>query len=412
MDLAAFAWLRSPAGAAALDTLANAGPLDDGAALALGQGLRRTCEPHLAAAAMTQARLRQRAQAKFGAAAAGMWFTSDGLEQATHPLVAAHRAARVTESVGPGTAVLDLCCGIGSDLLAFAAAGAHRPRGVDADPLTAALAGANLDGRAQVSVADATGVDLHADLHSAGVVFVDPARRTTRGRVFDPDAYRPPFSFVRSLLDGSAGVSAAAAKLAPGIPHELAPAGCELEWVSLRGELKEAALYSPALASNSAAGAVRRRATLLPGGASLTSAITDAQEAPPPVAAPGRWLYEPDAAVIRAHLVADLAAQLDAHLLDPTIAYLSAHELRPTPFATAYEITDVLAFSVKALRALLRERGVGTLTVKKRGSAIEPEQLRRQLLQGRQGPVATTLFVTRRAGEAVALLAQPVTRSA
>ncbi|MGQ0625387.1 MAG: THUMP-like domain-containing protein [Sporichthyaceae bacterium] len=407
MDLPGFLALRSGAGAELLAALAAADPIDDAAALALGTRFRRTHPPELVAAALTQARLRERARGKFGAGAAGMWFTSDGLEQATHPAVAAHRAARMADAVGGDSAVLDLCCGIGSDLQAFAGHGA-RPRGVDSDPLTAAMAQANLGARAQVSCADAT----TADLRSADVVFLDPARRSTRGRVFDPGAYRPPFTFVRALLDGGAGVGAAAAKVAPGIGHELVPAGCEIEWVSLRGELKEAALYSPALASRSVVGAVRRRATLLPCGESMTSAIGDEEEVPPPVAAPGRWLYEPDSAVIRAHLVADLANHLDAHLIDASIAYLSAHELRSTPFATAYEITDVLAFSVKALRTLLRERDIGTLTVKKRGSAIEPEQLRRQLLAGRRGPHAATLFVTRRAGSPVALLAAPVTRSA
>ncbi|MCZ9338945.1 SAM-dependent methyltransferase, partial [Streptomyces sp. TRM76130] len=78
-------------------------------------------------------------------------------------------------------------------------------------------------------------------------------------------------------------------------------------------------------------------------------------------------------AVIRAHLVAEVADQVGGGLLDATIAYVTADELRPTPYATAYEITDLMPFNVKKLRALLRERGVGTLTVKKRGSAVEPE---------------------------------------
>ncbi|CAM5710654.1 hypothetical protein SANTM175S_10458 [Streptomyces antimycoticus] len=62
----------------------------------------------------------------------------------------------------------------------------------------------------------------------------------------------------------------------------------------------------------------------------------------------GRWLYEPDGAVIRAHLVADVAARVGGRLIDPTIAYITTDELRPTPFATAYEITDVLPFNLEA----------------------------------------------------------------
>jgi hypothetical protein len=119
-------------------------------------------------------------------------------------------------------------------------------------------------------------------------------------------------------------------------------------------------------------------------------------------------LYEPDGAVIRAHLVADVAAQVGGHLVDPTIAYVTADELRPTQYATAYEITDVLPFSLKRLKALLREREVGTLTVKKRGSAVEPEEFRRRLKP--QGPNAATVFLTRVAGAPSMLLGHPAHR--
>jgi hypothetical protein len=120
----------------------------------------------------------------------------------------------------------------------------------------------------------------------------------------------------------------------------------------------------------------------------------------------GRYLYEPDGAVIRAHLVAELAEQLSAHLLDPTIAYLTADALRPTPYAAAYEITDVLPFNVKRLRALLRERAIGTVTIKKRGSALTPEQLRSRLRL--EGVNSCTIILTRVAGRAKMLLGQPV----
>jgi hypothetical protein len=221
--------------------------------------------------------------------------------------------------------------------------------------------------------------------------------------VFDPAAYSPPWTFVHDLLDGR--VAAAAAKVAPGIPHEIVPVGVEAEWVSVRGEVKEAALYSGVLASR-----VRRRATLLPGGDTLTAHGPDTEEEPPPVGAPGRWLYEPDGAVIRAHLVGAVAEAVDGRLLDPTIAYVTADAYVPTPFATAYEVTDVLPFHVPRLRALLAERSVGIVVVKKRGSSVLPEQLRRELLKGsRGGTVEATVVITRHAGGQIALLVRPVT---
>jgi hypothetical protein len=121
----------------------------------------------------------------------------------------------------------------------------------------------------------------------------------------------------------------------------------------------------------------------------------------------GRYLYEPDGAVVRAHLVAEAAEDLDGGLIDETIAYVTADELRPTPYATAYEITDRLPFNVKRLKALLREREVGVLTVKKRGSAVEPEELRRKVLPKGHGPHSATVFLTRVAGAPAMLLGHP-----
>ena len=51
--------------------------------------------PERLAVALTQADLRERAVAKFGELAASMYFTPDGLEQATRLSVASHRAARL-----------------------------------------------------------------------------------------------------------------------------------------------------------------------------------------------------------------------------------------------------------------------------------------------------------------------------
>jgi len=151
----------------------------------------------------------------------------------------------------------------------------------------------------------------------------------------------------------------------------------------------------------------RRRATLLPSGATLVASDSAGGPGsdPPPVARPGRWLYEPDGAVIRAHLVAELAASVGGWLLDPTIAYLCTDGPVSTPFARGYQVTDVLPFSLKRLRALLRSRGVGAVTVKKRGSAVDPAALRHGLRL--TGDEHATVVLTRAAGAPTVLLCSP-----
>lgn len=405
MDIASFRALGSPAGQALLSETSGLDVSED-ALLATASRLRERHDPALVSAALTQVRLRERATAKFGDDARRMYFTQAGLEQSTRARVASHRARRFSARL-PGARVLELGCGIGADLIARAREGLAG-EGVELDPLTAEVAEANitalgLDGLASVRVGDAT--EENPDGFDA--LFADPGRRTARGRVFDPRSYEPPLD---AVLDLAHRVPAACVKVAPGIPHEVVPDGAEAEWVSLGGDVKEAALWLGAFS-----GDVGRRATLLssdvdPQMWTLTSQGHD----DPDVRAWGRYLYEPDGAVIRAHLVGEVADQVGGGLADPRIAYVTSDELRPTPFASAYEVEDVLPFSVKRLRAELRRRGTGVLTVKKRGSAVDVDRLRRDLgFAGRRaarGAPGLTLVVTRVGRDPVALLTRPVPR--
>ncbi|HEV7625541.1 MAG TPA: SAM-dependent methyltransferase, partial [Streptomyces sp.] len=133
--------LLAPAGAVVLaEACAGFTP---GGELHLVEKLRRRYDAAVVTAAVTQASLRHRAVAKFGAEdAARMYFTPDGLEQATRTTVGVHRAARIAGTL-PGSTVVDLGCGIGGDLISAARAGL-RVTGVERDPATAAAARANL----------------------------------------------------------------------------------------------------------------------------------------------------------------------------------------------------------------------------------------------------------------------------
>lgn len=415
MDIAGLQALLTPLGQRIL-TEAAAADLSEAGLLATASRLRERHPADLVAAALTQVRLRVRARAKFGPSADRMYFTPTGLEQATRATVAAHRARRFA-TLPECSRTLELGCGIGGDLIARASDGTTGGRSVaiELDPLTAAVATANLSAlglsaRAVVQVGDATSADPTG--HSA--VFCDPGRRTGAARrVFDPRAYAPPLD---TVLELTARVPAACVKVAPGIPYEALPADAEVEWISDAGEVKEAALWLGEFAGSPGGGARTplRRATLLrPGSPAATlvaGAVTgdtaDTQAAP--VRGWGRYLYEPDGAVIRAHLVAEVAAQLDGGLADPQIAYITTDTLRDTPFARPYEIDDVMPFSLKRLRAELRRREVGTVTIKKRGSAVDIERLRKDLRLG--GPAEATIVLTRVGSAPTALLCRPVQR--
>ena len=390
MDLAAVAALRSEEGRRLLASLP---PYEESSALAVGARLRRAGhDAALVSAALTQSRLRERAVAKLGPVAATLLLTADGLEQASRAEVAAAHADRFSRA--GLRRVADLCCGVGADLLALGAAGLD-VTGVEHDEVTAAVAAANVEALGlSARVAVVLGEAEELPLGGYDGVFVDPARRSGRGRLLDPAAWSPPWSFVRALPErvGSVG-----AKLAPGIAHGLLPATAEAEWVSVGGEVKECALWTGALSSG-----VRRRATRLPAGVTLTGDGVRRADAGPL----GRWLYEPDGAVIRAGLVADVADHVGGALVDREIAYVTAERLVPTPFARAYEVEETLPFSVKRLRSRLADRGVGRLTVKRRGSPVDPDSLRRQLRL--RGDAEATVVLTRVGGAPTALLVRPV----
>jgi hypothetical protein len=367
-------------------------------------------------AVMTQVSLRERGRAKFGEHARGMFFTPNGLEQSTRWTVAEYRAGRTARHLpgslsgdaGPGGASAgDLCCGIGADLLALAGHGVP-VEGVDADPLTVAVARANIE---------ALGLSAHArvregDVNEVGagdypLVFCDPARRGGRGRVFDPAAYSPPWDVATRLAEGA---RAACLKAAPGIPHEVLSPAASAEWISVDGELKETALWFGALgfaasgleASGDAspAGGPRRRATVLHERAGLLAsagsvANLDAEPGlgPAPVAPARRYLYDPDPAVVRSHLVAEAAARVDGALLDERIAYFTSDRAERSPLWRVLEVLEFAPFSLKRLRSSVRAHKAGTVTIKKRGSAVDTEKLRRDLRAS--GPESVTIALTR-----------------
>lgn len=355
--------------------------------------LRTAYGPELAAAALHQASLRARARAKFGADADTMFFTRAGLEQATRPAVADHHAARF-RAAGVRR-VVDLGCGIGTDALAFVRAGLEVVA-VERDPGTAAVARANLAGRAEVICADAE--EVAADLLEPGVAaFCDPARRTDRGRLWRVADFTPGWDFVTGLL---AGDRVAGVKLGPALPHSLVPPAVEAEWVTAGSETVEVALWAGAGAQPGVDAAL-----LLPDDRlAVTRPLPWRPEPALPVGPVGQYLYEPDGAVIRARGLGMLADRLGAWLLDPQIAYLTGDTLVSSPFAVAFAVREVLPYDRKALRRWLRDHEVGTLEIKKRGLDVDPAELRRRL--GRHGSAAATLVLSRTPAGAVALVVE------
>lgn len=349
----------------------------------LAGALRSSGVPaELAAAVVTQLALRHAARAKFVPIASHMVFTRDGLEQATRLVVAARHAQRFRDA--GVRRVADLGCGIGADSVAIAGLGMG-VLAVDIDPEAAQAAAANLRDfdDAQVRLGDVMDLDI-AELAGDGVdaIFADPARRTgaARGssRITDPERWSPPLS---STLRWAQTISAVGVKVAPGIAYDRIPPTWHAQWVSVGGDLVEASLWSPALAPE---GPGRSCLLLDESGAAHDISSRDGQEANAPaevvdVVPLGNTIAEPDPAVIRSGMLAQLARRVGAGIVSPSIAYLTGDDLPASPFYDRFEVLEVTNLRAKAISAALRTLDVGSVEIKKRGADIDPEALRKSL---------------------------------
>ena len=355
------------------EAIAAATELTGLSALAAAERLRRSWDPDLAAAALQQVELRARAVAKFGSAATAMFFTREGLEQATRASVSHWRAARLRDR--GVTRVADLGCGLGADALAAAKAGLTVVA-VESDPATAVLAAANLRAH-EVRVHTGDAAELAPtvlDDHTA--LLADPARRTARGRTWRVEDFSPPYELIMDLLGRYGGV----VKFGPGMPYGLVPAWCGATWVSDHGDALEVSVWAPG-------GAGDRAAVVLPSGYTITA---DGRVAD--ISGPRSHLWEPDPAVARAGAIDTVAAELGAFRLDPDIAYLTGDEPVLSPYATCFEVLECWPWREKALRAWVRDNGIGTLEIKKRGIDVDPAALRRRLRL--RGAASATVVIT------------------
>lgn len=385
--------LLSPEGLRLLDELGEHEPSDD-VVKAVSTLRKQGHAPGLVAAALSQARLRHRARAKFGEFASRMLFTEAGLEQATRLPVAALHAGRFARA-GIGH-VADLGCGIGGDALALSAVDLE-VTAAEADEVTAAIAAYNLTPFPRARVLHARAEDVA--LGGIGGAFLDPARRVVKGgttrRLADAADYSPSLDFAFGLAERMpVGV-----KLGPGTDREAIPAGAEAQWVSVDGDVVELGVWLGALARP---GVGRAALVVRDGEAHELVAPGDSEDAP---AGPlGDYLYEPDGAVIRARLIGDLARANGAWMLSPGIAYLTADREFRSPFARGFRVLDRLPADERQLRRELARRGIGTLEIKKRGTDVDPAALRTRLKLS--GPERATIVLTREAGRHVVLLVE------
>lgn len=375
--------LTSPAGRELLSTL---DAYDPSQSLTLTTQLRNAgYEPDVVAAALTQSRLRAKAEAKFGPFAPSMLFTTDGLEQATRLPVAVHHAQRFVQA--GAHRVLDLGCGIGGDSMAFAGLGL-RTVSVEIDPTTAQAAAFNLGSFPEATVLQTDGRTLDLSSVGADALWLDPARRKNGRRINNPEEWEPALSVALNL---ARQFPAAGIKIAPGIDYAVLPRDAHVQWISDGGELLEAVIWLGQAATRPGRSAL----ILREGSAHRYSAAVDTPDVPATIVAPrplGRYVYEPDPAIIRSGALASVCDQFDLAPVSDMIAYLTGDDEINSPLLDRFTVDEALPMDTKTLAKILNARGISAVEIKKRGAQIDPAELRKKLkLSAKKGGSITVL---------------------
>lgn len=390
-------FLTSEQGRSLLAELAQA-DLSPQNRLSLVTQLRQAHTLEQVSAAVSMAEWRAKAIDKFGEDTHKLLFTDDALQQASDPFIRQYRARKLADSDLDNIRVLDVCCGIGTDSIAFARAGMI-VHGIDLNPTRIAIARHNAEALGldiAFSVDDVTqGIPTDYD-----IIFYDPARRDAQGRrIYDVEGYLPPLSLIKTWSAAQIIV-----KLSPGVDlNQLTDYHGTVEFISVNGDLKEALLRTPtaetyAFATHITADGIQHWLPERDNGLVVHPTVS--------LAEPAGWLCEPDPAILRATLVEDVVHTHNGHMLDEQIAYFCTAQRPDSVWIRAWKIRAWLPFNLKKLRARLRQMDLGTLTVKKRGSPITPEDLIRKLkLKGTQ---SATVVLTRFQDQPIAIICDDI----
>ena len=237
---------------------------------------------------------------------------------------------------------------------------------------------------------DVTSLDLAGKL-----IHIDPDRRPGGHRVIRMEDAEPGLPYLKSLMSTARG---GAIKLSPAANFIGKFPQAEIELVSLHGECKEATIWFGELADPGV-----YRATALPAGETL---VGDPLMAYCGVTALGRYVFDPDPAIVRSGLIELLAEEKSLSRLDDAEEYLTGDQIPETHFLRSFEVIDVLPYKEKELRKYFRNANFGQLEIKCRHIKVPIETLRKKLTL--EGDQAGVLIVLREQGQSRAVICRRV----
>ncbi len=322
---------------------------------------------------LTQMRLRKKASQKFSHPE-NLLFTEKGIQQSSSKCLSEYHAVKFSKY----KSIADICCGIGSDLqnlsenkeLVFA---------VDLDNTTLEFAKWNNRDKSNIVYINGKAQDFDKDVEA---VFIDPDRREGSKRIIEPEDYSPSISEIFKMLEKYPNM---AIKLSPVINYKSLNINRKhtFEFVSEKGELKEILLCFGELATEN----IFRKAVLLPENLSINDLEIDEIS----VSKIKKFLFEPDAAIIRSGLVKQLGYKFGYNLIDKNLALLTSDNSNQNRFVKTYKVIDVFNYNLKILKRYLKDKNIGILEIKTRGFSQTVEEFRKKLKL--RGNKKATMFI-------------------
>lgn len=326
----------------------------------------------------------------------GDWiFSSEAAQQATPFVVALARARRLAH-LGV-EAVADVTCSIGTEVAA-----------IDHEGLT--VVGSDLDLARLAMARHNVGKNIFAQADAlqpafdAPVIVADPARRSGGRRITNPEDLLPSLpALIAAWPDKELAI-----KCAPGL--DFSEWSGEVAVTSVDGAVKEACLYTPGLAGVTDGQSVTRSAMViqtvdkhrpLEFSAVDVQTYDDTMPDDVDVRAAGRYIIDPDGAIVRAGLVRHFAAAHGLWQLDERIAHVSGDVL-PQGIA-GFEVIEQVG--LKQVRKALAALDCGSVEILVRGVDVNPDALRKQWKL--KGSRALAVVVTRIGRSATAFICQP-----
>ncbi len=323
---------------------------------------------------VTLIKLRRQAAKKFALAGA-MLFTPLNLEQSTSEDISEHIARRFK----PEWKVADLTCGLGGNLIPLA----KRCRSaVAVDKLESNIVCAQANaaaygivGKIEFIVGDAYD-NISPDVDA---FFLDPAR-DREGKTKTRSLLNSEPSLFKILPEIFKITHNVGVKISPAFDYkelETLPEKPEIEIIAEDNNCKVAMLWFGELKT-----AAQRRATILAKGAAYDLIDSELRPIVPIAPQPKLFLYEPNKAIIKAHLIEELAASYSLSKINRHLSFLTGDALvgtdRPGIFR-AFKIKTCHPFALRELKAFLKDGGINRVNIITKRFPLLPEELYKKL---------------------------------